>query len=186
MSACPKIAQSLHTARHDKILRPYYYYLLSTYCFKEESDLKRPWYQQRSPMPVIENSLAKINWNTESQMEKRPEVDIAVIDKEKKTWFLIEGTACGILLISDRLKTKQDKYRDLRAGIRHQYPDYKVNQVNVVFDFLVEYHQSLKNDLNDHLTGKNGEEAQYLKMKSQKWIISQNVEKVKSFSTYKR
>ena len=172
MSACPKITQSLYTARHDKMLRPYYHYLLSTYGFKEESDHKRPWYQQRSSMPVIENSLAKINWNIEFHMDKKPEnkVDIAVMDKEKKT----------------RWKTKQDKYRELRAGIRHQYPDYKINQVNVVFDFLAEYHQSLKNDLNEDLTGKNEEEAQYLIMKSQKWIISQNVEIVKNFYTYKR
>ena len=50
-------------------------------------------------------------------MEKKPEnnankVDIAVMDKEKKTWLLTEGTVCGIGLISDRWKTKQDKYRD--------------------------------------------------------------------------
>ena len=45
-------------------------------------------------MPVIENSLAKINWNIEFHMDKKPEnkVDIAVMDKEKKTWLLIEGT----------------------------------------------------------------------------------------------
>ena len=102
-------------------------------------------------------------------MAKKPEnnankVDLAVMDKEKKTWLLIEGTVCSIGLISDRWKTKQDKYR----GIRHQYPYYKVIQVNVVFDFLAEYHQSLKNDLNEHLTGKNEEEARYLIMKSQK------------------
>ena len=86
------------------------------------------------------------------------------MDKEKKRWLLLELTVCGIGLISDSWKTKlkQDKYRELRAGIRHQYPDYKVNQVNVVFDFLTEYHQSLKNDLNEHLTGKKEEEAQYL------------------------
>ena len=43
--------------------------------------------------------------------KKKPEnnaskVDIAVMDKEKKTWLLIEGTVCGIGLISDRWKTK--------------------------------------------------------------------------------
>ena len=139
-------------------------YLLSVYGFNEESDHKRPWYQQRPPTPVIENSLAKINWNIEFHMEKKLEnnankVDIAVMDTEKKTWLLIEGTVCGIGLISDRWKTKQDKYRELRAGIKQQYPDYKVNQVNAVFDFLAEYHQSLKNDLNEHLTGKNEEET---------------------------
>ena len=129
--------------------------------------------------------------NIEFHMEKKPEnnankVDIAVMDKEKKVWLLIEGTVCGIGLISDRWKTKQDKYTELRTGIKQQYPDYKVNQVNVVFDFLAEYHQSLKNDLNEHLAGKNEEETQYLIMNSQKWIISQNVEIVKNFYTYKR
>ena len=93
---------------------------------------------------------------------------MAVMDKEKKIWLLIEGTVCSIGVISDRWKTKHDKYRELRAGIKQQYPDYKVNQVNVVFDFLAEYHQSLKNDLNEHLTGKNEEETQYLIMKNQK------------------
>ena len=62
------------------------------------------------------------------------------------------------------------------VGIKHRYSDYKVNQANVLFGFLAEYHQSLKNDLNEHLTGKNEEEMQHLIMKSQKWIISQNVE----------
>ena len=52
-------------------------------------------------------------------------VDIAVKDKEKKIWLLIERTVCGIGLISARWETKQDKYRELRAGIKHQYPDYK-------------------------------------------------------------
>ena len=75
---------------------------------------------------------------------------------------------CGIGLISDRGKTEQDKYRESRAGIKHQYPGYKVNQVKVVFDFLAKYHHSLKNDLNEHFTGKNEEETLYLIMKSQK------------------
>ena len=124
-------------------------------------------------------------------MKKKPEnnankVDVAVMVNEKKTWLLIKGTVCGMGLISDRWETKQDKSRELRAGIKHQYPDYKVIPVNVVFDFLAEYHQSLKNDRNEHLTGKTEEETQYLIMKSQKWIISQNVEIVNNFCTYKR
>ena len=65
-------------------------------------------------MPVIQNSLAKINWNIQFHMEKKQEnnanmVDKAVMDKEKKTWLLIQGTVGGIGLISDRWKTKHDK-----------------------------------------------------------------------------
>ena len=51
--------------------------------------------------------------------KKKPEnnankVVIAVMDREKRARLLIEGTVCGIGLISDRWKTKQDKYRELR------------------------------------------------------------------------
>ena len=78
----------------------------------------------------------------------------------------------------------EDQARQIQGAKvgNYQYPDYKVNHVNVVFDFLAEYHQSLKNDLNEHLTGKNEEETQYLHviMKSQKWIISQNVVIIKN------
>ena len=83
-------------------------YLLSAYGFNEERDHMRPWYQQRSPIPVIENSLAKINWNIEFQWKKSQKttankVDMAVMDKKKKKiWLLMEGTVCGIGLISDR------------------------------------------------------------------------------------
>ena len=96
----------------------------------------------------------------------------------------MEGTVCGIGLLSDRWKTKQDKYRELRACIKHQYLDYKVNQVNEVFSRFPGMRRislNLKNDLNEHLTGKIEEETQYLIMKSQKWIISQNIELVKNF-----
>ena len=52
-------------------------------------------------MPVIEDSLAKINWNIEFHIEKKPEnnankVDIAVMDKQRKTWLLIQGTVSAV------------------------------------------------------------------------------------------
>ena len=87
---------------------------------------------------------------------------------------------------SSECKQKLHNYRKLRLGIKHQYPDYKFSKVNAVFDFLAEYHQIMKNDLNEYETGKNEEETQYLTniMKSHK--ISQNVEIVKNFCTCKR
>ena len=80
------------------------------------------------------------------------------------TMLLIEGTVCSIGLTSDRRKIKQDKYGELREDIEHQYLDYKVNQVSVVFDFLAEYHQGLQNNVNEYLTGKKEEKTQCLIM----------------------
>ena len=45
LSACSKIAQTLYTARHDRMLRPIYHCLLDKYNF-QESDHGKPWYQQ--------------------------------------------------------------------------------------------------------------------------------------------
>jgi hypothetical protein len=116
MSGCSHIAQTLYTSRHDKMLRPFYHYLLSVYGFDDLSDHNRPWYQQRPPTPVVENTQAKLIWNIEFHIRRKPEnnankIDIAIMDKEKKRWLLIEGTVCGIGLINDRIKLKQEKYR---------------------------------------------------------------------------
>ena len=85
MSACSKIVQSLYTLRHDKMLRPYYHYLISAYGFNEESDHKRHWCQQRPPIPVIENSLVTTNWNIEFHMEKKGG------KQRKQFWYCSNG-----------------------------------------------------------------------------------------------
>ena len=85
MKACPKIAQFLYTSRLDKMLRPYYHYLLSTYGFNEESAMV-------STKTTDTGHRELTNWNIEFYMEKKkPEnnankVDIAVMVKEKRTW----------------------------------------------------------------------------------------------------
>jgi len=113
MSACSHIAQSLYTSRHDKMLGPYYHFLLSTYGFDHHNH-QRPWYEQKPPIPVTENERAKINWNIEFHLQKKPEnnvnkVDIAVMDKEKKRW----------LLISDRRKLKQKNTENLERELNN-------------------------------------------------------------------
>ena len=91
-SAYSKIAQTLYTARHDKILRPIYHCLLDKYNF-QESDHGKPWYQQSLLRAVLENEKAKIYWNVPLYLEKPPEngankPDVIVHDKETNTWIL--------------------------------------------------------------------------------------------------
>ena len=194
MCACSTIAQSLYTSRHDKMLRPFYHYLLHLYDF--ENDHSKPWYEQRPPSAVIENDKAKIMWNTAFYLPEPPEdgankIDMALHDIQKKEWLLLEGTVCGIGKIADRTSKKQMKYRDLRSGIKQMYPQHKVTQVNIVFDFLGNYYKDLKTQVHNHVILRNTDkqqisskitsekETRYLLQKSQKWILSQNVEIVK-------
>ena len=194
MCACSTTAQSLYTSRHDKMLRPFYHYLLHLYDF--ENDHSKPWYEQRPPSAVIENDKAKIMWNTAFYLPEPPEdgankIDMALHDIQKKEWLLLEGTVCGIGKIADRTRKKQMKYRDLRSGIKQMYPQHKVTQVNIVFDFQGNYYKDLKTQVHNHVILRNTDkpqisskitsekETRYLLQKSQKWILSQNVEIVK-------
>ena len=145
---------------------------------------------------MIENDKAKIMWNTAFYLPEPPEdgankIDMALHDIQKKEWLLLEGTVCGIGKIADRTSKKQMKYRDLRSGIKQMYPQHKVTQVNIVFDFLGNYYKELKTQVHNHVILRNTDkqqisskitsekETRYLLQKSQKWILSQNVEIVK-------
>ena len=95
---------------------------------------------QRLPRAVLENEKAKIYWNVPSILEKPLEnganmPDVIVHDKETNTWTLLEGTVCQIDKIADRVKEKQTKYIELRAGIKRKNKlSTSVYQINIVFD----------------------------------------------------
>ena len=80
---------------------------------------------------------------------------------------------------SEREKTavKNDKYTELRAGLRSMYQNATVKQINVVFDFLAGHQQELTNELKTIVA--NGKEVPYLIERCQKWMISQNANIVK-------
>ncbi|XP_020907425.2 uncharacterized protein LOC110245482 [Exaiptasia diaphana] len=183
MCACSRIAQTLYKARHDKLLRPLYHYLLYKYRF-QESDHSKPWYQQRLPEGKIENDHAKILWDVPFYLERAPKdgankPDIAVLDKDNNTWILIEGTVCSVGTIGDRSKTKEEKYSDLRMGLRSLYKECTVTQINIVFDFLGGYYPQLEQGIN--ILTDDRKETTFIITKCQKWLLSQNAEIVKKF-----
>ena len=143
MSSCSAIAQSLYKARHDKMLRPTYHFLLSKYKFNQ-SDYSKPWYKQSIPVTSIENQHAKILWDVPLVLERRPtnnaiKPDMILFDKDAKKIILIEGTVCAPDIILTREDEKQQKYGEMRKSLEKMYPEYNVDQINVVFDFLACY-----------------------------------------------
>ena len=84
---------------------------------------------------------AKMNWDVLFQLEKVPEnganrPDITVLDKESKTWILIEGTVYSVGSIKERTRHNYGKYRELRAGMKRIYKDCKVTLKNIVHSTL--------------------------------------------------
>ena len=72
--------------------------------------------------------------------------DIVVLDKEKNMAYVIEGTICEIGKIEESILTKQNKYTDLRYGLKRLYSLDTIIQINVVMDFVGGYHSKLVND----------------------------------------
>ena len=88
---------------------------------------------------------------------------------------------CQVGRIKEKSSMKQEKYIDLRKGIKNLYKDHTVTQIDVVFDFLG-YYIKMEKELNN-ITGTN-KETEYIISKCQKWLLSQNNEIVKKLYGY--
>ena len=77
---------------------------------------------------------------------------------------------------------KQEKYIDLRKGIKNLYKGHTVTQINIVFNFLGSYYMKMEKEFNN-ITGTD-KETEYITITCQKWLLSQNNEIVKKFYGY--
>ena len=92
----------------------------------------------------------------------------------------MEGTIYTSGTIAEGTKYKQNKYVDLRLGIKNLYPVYKVKLITKVFDYLGVYNKDLDKELNMLFGPKV---SRVTIERSQKWVISQNCKIVKRFSS---
>ena len=117
-------------------------------------------------------------------LEKPPEngasqPGVIVHDKETNIWTLLEDTVCQVDNIADRVKEKETKHIELRAGIKREYKSTSVYQIIIAFDFLGGHHEQLRNGLRS-ITYTDKEHS-YLIERCQKWILGQNVNIIKKF-----
>ena len=158
--------------------------MLGIFAF-EESNIGVPWYKQALPLVNMENERAKILWDIPMHLGKRPSYnaikpDMIIIDNEARNILLIEGTICAPGYIEKRDKEKQKKYTEMRKSLERLNPEYAVNQINIVFDFLSCYGKELENQIKSQCEIKK--KTQLVIKQCQKWVLSQNI--VKTF--YKR
>ena len=90
----------------------------------------------------------------------------------------MEGTIYTPGKIAERTNYNQNKYLNLRLGIKNLYPGYKVKLITIVFDYLGAYYKDLDKELNMLFRPKV---TRLTIERSQKWVISQNCEIVKRF-----
>ena len=91
--------------------------------------------------------------------------------------YVIKGTICEIGKIEERTLTKQNKYTDLRYGLKRLYSLDTIIQINVVMNFEGRYHSKLVNDFINMFYERRT--VVELLMDCQKWVWSQNCEIIK-------
>ena len=133
------------------MLRRIYFRLLEKYDLLSQLNLL-PWYRQPPSTATVENSKTKIFWDVQHLLntcpvERANKPDIVVLNKEKDVTYVIEGTICDIGKIEERTITKQNKYTDLRYGLKRLYSLDTIIQTSVVMDFVGGYHSKLVNEL---------------------------------------
>ena len=185
LCGCSRIAQSLYKTQYDKIRCPVYHALREKYGF-DESDYSSPWFMQSHTLPSQENNKVKIFWDIPWQLEKCPKdsanntnkPDVSILDKKYKEWSLMEGTISTPGTIAEIIKYKQNKYVDLKLGIKNLYLGYKVKLITIVFEYLGAYDKDLDKELNILFGLKVARQTIEC---SQIWVISHNCEILKRF-----
>ena len=71
---------------------------------------------------------------------------IVFLDKDKETWIILKELF-AIQAVSMKEYYVNNRKIDLRSGLKRLYPNHKVDQVNIVLDFLGHYNKQLLEDL---------------------------------------
>jgi len=92
--SCSAIAQTLYSARHDRMLRLVYYAILKTLGItNNEEDVTLPWYRELQPKCCVETKEVKVHWNIPLHLD--------VVPKDASGSYLKE-----LYVTSDRFKNE--------------------------------------------------------------------------------
>ena len=99
-----------------------------------------PWVSQVTPEPLYENEHATAFWDVplfaDTTQVKANRIDATVIDKTSKQVRVIEMSCPWLENRESKDFEKTTKYSQLRLELTNRYPEYKVNQYNIIMDVL--------------------------------------------------
>ncbi|PFX12114.1 hypothetical protein AWC38_SpisGene23978 [Stylophora pistillata] len=137
LGGCGALAQSKYMTQHNAALNVIFYELL------KDLDLVTtvpPWYPQNMPKPLYENKRGKTLWDIPRYAEhaevRSNRIDYTVIDKKKKKVVLLEMSCPWISNREIKYAEKTNKCAPLRYELRRRYPEYKIEQHNIIIDAL--------------------------------------------------
>ena len=176
LSGCERLSQTEYLYRHNNVLKCLYFELL-----KQFGVIKTvpPLNSVIEPKPLTKTKDVEILWDipilssgsqvlTSTEQGNRP--DMVLINKKEKMVTVIE-CSCPLNRNMERKDVeKTSKYQEVRIELKRRFPEYAVNQINLLLDVMGGYQKSLKESLSV-LLGQDKLEIAALKKKQKAAIF---------------
>ena len=135
LSGSSALAQTKYLLRHNNAFKILFFEVLRSLDLMTKVE---PWFSQVTPKPLYENEHATAFWDVplfaDPTQVKANRIDATVIDKTSKQVRVIEMSCPWLENRESKDFEKTTKYSQLRLELTNRYPEYKVNQYNIIMD----------------------------------------------------
>ena len=137
LSGCSALAQTKYLQRHNNAFKILFFEVLRSLDLITKVE---PWFSQVTPKPLYENEHATALWDVplfaDTTQVKANGIDATVIDKTSKQVRVIEMSCPWLEIRESKDFEKTTRYSQLRLELTNRYPEYNVNQYNIIMDVL--------------------------------------------------
>ena len=178
LSGCSALAQTKYLQRHNNAFKILFFEVLRSLDLITKVE---PWFSQVTPKPLYENEHATAFWDVplfaDTTQVKANRIDATVIDKTSKQGRVI-GMSCPWLENRESKDfEKTTKYSKLRLELTNRYPEYKVNQYNIIMDVL----EGCSKEVEKNIKELVGDKCESVMCQMQKAILSSSLHIARMF-----
>ena len=178
LSGCSALAQTKYLQRHNNAFKILFFEVLRSLDLITKVE---PWFSQVTPKPLYENEHATAFWDVplfaDTTQVKANRIDATVIDKTSKQVRVIEMSCPWLENRESKDFEKTTKYSQLRLELTNRYPEYKVNQYNIIMDVLGGCSKEVQQNIKELV----GDKCESIIRQMQKAILSSSLHIARMF-----
>ena len=179
LSGCSALAQTKYLQRHNNAFKILFFEALRSLDLITKIE---PWFSEVTPKPLYENEHATAFWDVplfaDTTQVKANRIDATVIDKTSKQVRVIEMSCLWLENRESKdFEKTTTKYSQLRLELTNRYPEYKVNQYNIIMDFLGGCLKEVEKNIKELV----GDKCESIMRQMQKAILSSSLHIARMF-----
>ena len=180
LSGCRALAQTKYLQRHNNAFKILFFEVLRSLDVIAKVETYA-WFSQVTLKPLYENEHATAFWDVplfaDTTQVKANRIDATVIDKTSKQVRVIEMSCPWLKNRESKDSEKTTKYSQLRLELTNRYPEYKVNQYNIIMDVLGGCSKEVEKNIKELV----GDKCESIMRQMQKAILSSSLHIARMF-----